>query len=113
MRTNGELGAKYFPLMLEYHKNMTKLLEHPMCKGLQLSIGKKDKTSKVRKVDDEVDALEVHASNHVEDMCNKDDHTTRHSTPLELSNEGKDISTYDGQFASRSDHEEEITSSTT
>jgi hypothetical protein len=97
--------------MLEYQKNMTKLLEHPMWKGLQLSIGKKDKTSKVRKVDDEVDALEVHASSHVEDMCNKDDHTTCLSTPLELSNEGKDISTYDGQFASRSDHEEEITSS--
>jgi hypothetical protein len=111
MMTNGELGKKNLPLMLEYHKNMTKLLEHPMWKGLQLSAGKKDKTSKVRKVDDEVDALEVHASSHAEDMCNKDDHTTHLSTPLEFSNEGKDTNTYDGQFSSRSDHEEEITSS--
>ena len=101
MMTNGELGAKMFPLMLEYQKNMTRLLEQPMWKGPQLSAGKKDKTSKVRKVDDEVDTLEVHASSHVEDMCNKDDHTTRLSTLLELSNEGKDTGTYDGQFASR------------
>ena len=97
--------------MLEYQKNMKRLLEHPMWKGPQLSAGKKDKTSKVRKVDNEVNALEVHASRHIEDMCNKDDHTARLSTPLELFHEGKDTSTYDGQFASTSGHEEKVASS--
>jgi hypothetical protein len=57
MMTNGEIIEKCLPLMIEYQKNMTRLLEHPMWKRPQLSSGKKDKSSKVRKVDDEVDSL--------------------------------------------------------
>jgi hypothetical protein len=53
----------------------------------------------------------VHASRHIEDMRNKYDHKACLSTPLELSNEGKDTNTYDGQFSSTSGHEEEVASS--
>jgi hypothetical protein len=89
MMTNGEIRSNFFPLMLQYQKNMKILMEYPMWKGPQLSAGNKDKTSKVRKVDDEVDSLEACASSHTEYMCNKDDHTTCLITPLEFLNEGK------------------------
>jgi hypothetical protein len=52
--------------------------------------------------------VRLHAYIHVEYMCNKYDHPTRLSTPLEFSNEGKETNTYDGQFASSLGHEEEV-----
>jgi hypothetical protein len=109
MKTNQELMAELLQVFQEYQKNLTTLLEHPELLEHHLSVGKKEEGFKSEVVGDmnasphdgsltepQDDFLEVHASIHVEDVCNEVDKTTTFNTPLELSYEVDNTSAYDG-----------------
>jgi hypothetical protein len=113
MKTNQELMAEFSQVFQGYQKNLTTLLEHPELLEPHLSVGKKEEGFKSEVVGDvnasphdgsltepQDDFLEVHASIHVEDVCNEVDKTTTFNTPLELSYEADNTSAYDGHVDS-------------
>jgi hypothetical protein len=92
MKTKEEVTIELVQTIKGYQKNLTRLLEHPMWKEPCLSVEKKGKNSKSRKVDEAKNSphdgglaesqVDLHASSHVEDVHNEDDDTKTSSTPL-------------------------------